>query len=665
LATARRQAPNDAYIDLVAGEAALAGDDAAAATQAFTSGVEHGGGARAQWGLSRALMVSDADSADAAIDQVLELSPGHLAARVAKAQRLLDAGHPEEALTFARQAAGLDPVGQETLNGSATDRSHAFTLAGQIHEGAGRRGQALRAYGAAISVEPFAVAALLGAGRVLQDERRFRDALGRFEVAQQAAEPGVTLPGATRPVLADAKLGAARAMLALERTQDAAAILNALATERPQDAEVLIARGQAEHALEQDDAAEQSFRAAIELAPDSFAGYLALAQLDFARDDPDGAAVTLAQARGHVPETAEVRRMTGESELARGNLSEAIREFRAALSLDAHDTGALFGLAVASRRDGHLADADRNLSRLAEQDVAYPGLALERGRLFEARGQAARAVRSYTRALAEHPEDVDLMMRLGAAQVSAGLVEEAQATLAGVLTQRRDSPEAIHFMGRVDYARGDLSRALERFARAVQLDPGRSEYHLWLARVSLDRNDLGKANEEISLALERDGSLGDAFWVRGRIRLRAGMVQDAIVDLTRALELAPGRFDAYADMGECHDQLGDRAAAIRDYERAIGHDGARGRWWYRLGRLRVDAGRQAEARAALVRAISSGDAESRAPAWLADAHRILGDLTRGSDRAGAIAHYRKYLELAPASAIDRAEVQQAVARLSR
>jgi len=440
LAKARREDANDAYVDLIAGEAALARGDASAAAEAFARGVEHGAAARAQWGLARALLASADEGAEAAVDQTLELSPGHLAARLAKAKLLLAAEHPDQALTFARQAAGLEPVGDETLTGSAPDRAAAFTLVGRIHEDGGRRGQAIRAYDAAISVQPFTVAALLGAGRVLYAERRFRDSLGRFEAAQQAAGPEEVLPGSSRPAVAEGKLGAARAMLALERTQDAAQILSALASEHPEDAEVLIARGQAEQALDQDEAAEQSFRHAIELSPESFAGYLALAQLDFARDDPDAAATVLAGAREHVPETAEVRRMIGESELARDNLGAAMREFRAALALDAHDTGALFGLSVASRRDGRLAEAERNLARLAEEDASYPGLALERGRLFEARGQAARAVRSYTRALAEHPDDLDLMLRLGAGQVAAGQVDDAEAMLQRVLAARRDSP---------------------------------------------------------------------------------------------------------------------------------------------------------------------------------------------------------------------------------
>jgi len=64
-----------------------------------------------------------------------------------------------------------------------------------------------------------------------------------------------------------------------------------------------------------------------------------------------------------------------------------------------------------------------------------------------------------------------------------------------------------------------------------------------------------------------------------------------------------------------------------------------------------------------VHAVTLGDAETRAPAWLADAHRLTGDLMRGSDRARALAHYRRYLELAPPSAIDRADVRAAVSQL--
>jgi tetratricopeptide (TPR) repeat protein len=178
--------------------------------------------------------------------------------------------------------------------------------------------------------------------------------------------------------------------------------------------------------------------------------------------------------------------------------------------------------------------------------------------------------------------------------------------------------------------------------------------------------DLGRALERVEQAITRDPSLGDAYWIRGRIRVRTGAVRDALTDLTRALELKPSRYEAYAAMGDAYDQLRRIGDAVRSYEQAVARDPERGEWWYRLGRLRMDSGNEGNASQALGRATALGEAESPRPGWLADAHRIQGDAMRlTGNRAGAVEHYRRYLEIAPPGAIDREEVEQNVEQLTR
>ena len=293
-----------------------------------------------------------------------------------------------------------------------------------------------------------------------------------------------------------------------------------------------------------------------------------------------------------------------------------------------------------------------------------PGLALERGLLFEAQGQSDRAVDFYRRALEERPDDANLLLRLGAAQVAAGQIDEAEQTLEQVQRQVSNSAEAEHFVGRVSFARGSYEEALRHFQRAVQLDPSRGEYWAYAAWAALETGRLGEALERANTAIQRDASLGDAYWIRGVVRLRTGAVRDALTDLERAIELRPARVEALASMGECYDQLRQLPAAISAYERAVGARDDAGEWWYRLGRLRLDSGRRADAAGALQRAALLGEAESPRPSWLADAHRVLGDAMRlGSERAGAIEHYRRYLELAPPTAIDREDVERQLASL--
>jgi tetratricopeptide (TPR) repeat protein len=228
-----------------------------------------------------------------------------------------------------------------------------------------------------------------------------------------------------------------------------------------------------------------------------------------------------------------------------------------------------------------------------------------------------------------------------------------------VLRQRPDSAEAEHFVGRLYRAKGDGPTAIQHLTRAADLDPQIAEYHLYLGWAQLESNQLGAASDEISAALEIDPQLPEAFLVRGLLGNRTGAVRDAKVDFERALALRPTLHEARAGLGDALDQLGDRPGAIRAYEAAVGADGTQAEWWYRLGRVRFDAGRSGEAVAALGRAIEFGGATERRPSWLPDAYRIRGEAHRlGGNRAGAIADYRRYLEIAPASALDREDVQE-------
>ena len=59
----------------------------------------------------------------------------------------------------------------------------------------------------------------------------------------------------------------------------------------------------------------------------------------------------------------------------------------------------------------------------------------------------------------------------------------------------------------------------------------------------------------------------------------------------------------------------------------------------------------------LERSIALGEARPIAPLWLSDAYRLLGEANRLTGRTSeAKKAYERFLEIAPAESIDRAEV---------
>jgi tetratricopeptide (TPR) repeat protein len=111
-------------------------------------------------------------------------------------------------------------------------------------------------------------------------------------------------------------------------------------------------------------------------------------------------------------------------------------------------------------------------------------------------------------------------------------------------------------------------------------------------------------------------------------------------------------------MGECHYQLGQTNEAIAALEKAVAGDPERAYWWYRLGRLQLDEGRLEPALASLTRAAELGEKAPQDAGWLADAHRLIGDIYyTQKKRQDAVVQYGRYLELAARDAIDRADVE--------
>ena len=278
-------------------------------------------------------------------------------------------------------------------------------------------------------------------------------------------------------------------------------------------------------------------------------------------------------------------------------------------------------------------------------------MAEQNGLLFEAQGDFKKAVDAYRAALKKDPGDNSLLLRLGAAQVSAGDYDTAEQTLAKVVREMPNSAEGEYFIGRIAFARGRTPDALTHFDRAVGLDGTRGEFHLYVARASLEMGNLGRTLDEVQAALGFDPNLGDAYWVRATVRLRMGAVKDALSDLNKALRLNPARTDAYAVQGDCYEQLRNLPGAIAAYRTALTRDPARGEWWYRSAMLQADSGNRAEADASVKRATESATDRS-VPVLAADSYRLAGENAEmKGDHTGRFALFKRYVEIAPPTAI--------------
>jgi tetratricopeptide (TPR) repeat protein len=646
-------------LQLLRGEVELGARDAAAAKTAFALAQGLGGGARAKFGTARALyLAGDFEGARKAVDETLTQSSEHPGALTLRA-RLRWEQSREDAAALSDLQLVLD--GPSRSKASPNELSVAYAAKGWVMFGRERPSEARTAFGEAVKLNQRNVWALVGQGEILFADGRFTEALTRFDEAVQK-EPGNV----------EGIVGSAKTKIQLERLKDAKEQLAAAFKANPKDARLALWLGKVEESLGNKTAAEQRYNDAIALADpkqvEAVRAYAALASLLASQGRASEAQAKLEQATAKLPPSATLERALGEVAAAQGHYEDAVSHFETALNRDPKDIGAQFRLAVTLRKMRKMTEAEAEFDKVIAADKDYPGLALERGILYEESGRVDKALEAFKSALAKAPGDLDLQLRVGASLAAIGAVDEAIPMIKKVMEQRTNSAEANHFMGRAYLKRGglDVPLAMKYLSRAVELDPNRAEYHLYVAWAANDSNpaQLGLARAHVDKALGLDRLLADAYWQRGVVERRQGAIEDALKDLKRALELKPSRNEAHAMLAECYEEKNDIGTALAEWARAIGNDDKQPFWRYRYGKLLLDRGNAQDAAKHLTYAVNEGATLQPRPGWFPSAQfEVAEAMRRTGRRQDAVEHYKLFLQLSSSNNPDRKDALRYVKEL--
>jgi predicted Zn finger-like uncharacterized protein len=627
---------------LLRAELELRAKNAKAAVAAWESARSYGRSARLDYGLARAKHAAgDGLGAQAWAETVLKEHPQHVGARLLVARLSLGSRESE-----ARALTLLDSIIKDSKSSSPDELVQAYSLLGSLHLGRSRISAAEAAFTEALKINPKAARALVGLGDSLYRAGRYSEAEARFKAGAEA-DPDDLL----------AKLGVAKSKLGLERVQEASLLLKKLRETNPTSPLVGYWYGRVQEALGARDLAQAAYRDVLKVAPADPASadvYIALAMLLNQQGRGEEAQKTLDSAKELMPKVTGVWRALGDVAQSQGRYKEALSHFQHAAALDPDDLGAKFRIGGALRRDGQFDEALKSFEAVAAIDKDYPGLALERGLVFEATGHLKEALKEYEDQLAKAPNDPDLMQRVGCTRVAANRPEGAEELLRKVLSQRPSSAETHHCLGRAVLLQGTrLADALRLLERAVELDPNRAEYFLYVGTAANEAGNVPKAEKALAEALRLDQGLADAYWQRGVLRQRQGAVRDAVADLTKALALRPTRHEAHAALADAYYDLGREVDAMREWQLAIQALPDNATWRFRYGKL-LGANRQNEAAIEqLTKALTLVEGVEPPPAWRWEAHHTLARALGANPEA--IKHWEGFLRLGPRNSPYRAE----------
>jgi len=641
-------------IAFLRGELELKAKDAAAATKAFSRALQIAPSARAHYGLARSYILGpDRAKVLVEIAATLAATPNHPGALILKAAIDWADDRSDSAVID-----GLKPLldGPAKATASAAELSRAYTLYGLAQASRGDVGAARTAFEAALKLDSTNGEALLGQGEVFFADGRYTEALSRFDTAVQA-DP--TNPGA---IIADAK-----AKLALERLSDAKTQLAAAQKAMPKDPQLTYWLGRAEEAIGNKKGAEEAYVGAIGLMTlkdrDAIQPYVALSTLLAGQGRASEASARLNEARAKLPDSAAMQRALGEVAAAQGLFDEAVGHYQSAATKDPHDLRSLFLLGETYLRMRRLDEATAQFDKVAAADRDYPNLAMRRGELLEQSGHVDQALQQFKAALDRAPKDLDLQLRVGAAYVGIGRGEDAYKILKPVYDERNNSAEVNHYLGRALLLEGGahLVEAKRYLAKAVDVEPTRAQYHLYLAWVGTESQDWKLAEIEVGKAIALDQLSGDAYWQRAVIEEVHGAVDDAIKDATRALELHPSRIEAHATLAKCYADKNLTEKALAEWSLATSHGTEHPDWEFLFGRLLYDHGNIGQAKAHVLAAAKAGENMQPTPIWLAQVEYMTASaLLKEGNKVDAKEHFIRFMDTAELSNPDRRDAVQAL-----
>src|SRR6266404_3396200 len=233
-----------------------------------------------------------------------------------------------------------------------------------------------------------------------------------------------------------------------------------------------------------------------------------------------------------------------------------IVEFRKATELDPGLAVAHQFLGYALLAQGYAAEAIPHLEKVGAQDAL--GIAqIETGRLSE-------AVANFNAALAQRPDDTDLLYYLGHA---SGLL--SKSAIDTLIAAHPDSARAHQALAENYFVLRQMPQAEREYREALRLRPDLPGLHLELGKVYANSAQWPKAEAEFRAETKLRPGNAEAAYRLGAALLQQGKATEALEELKRANDRKPDMPETLYSLGKAASLSGDAQTAEKAWTRVI------------------------------------------------------------------------------------------------
>ncbi|HVS33978.1 MAG TPA: tetratricopeptide repeat protein [Gemmataceae bacterium] len=239
------------------------------------------------------------------------------------------------------------------------------------------------------------------------------------------------------------------------------------------------------------------------------------------------------------PSAAAIHNNLGVALYSKGRWSEAIQEYRYALEIDPKQAAAHTNLGNALQAKGQLDEAIEEQQRALEIDPKLATAHFNLGLALYARGRFDEAIQAYRTALEIDPNGSEAHNSLGAALYAKGRSDEAIPEYYRALEIDSKNAQAHFNLGNALKDKDRLDEAIPEYRRALEIDSNFAQAHSNLGAALYQKDELTEAIQELQRAVEIDPKLSLCHANLGGALLRLGRFAEARESTRRCLELLP------------------------------------------------------------------------------------------------------------------------------
>ena len=278
-----------------------------------------------------------------------------------------------------------------------------------------------------------------------------------------------------------------------------------------------------------------------------------------------------------------------------GKYEQAIAHYKSALALDPALPGVRLNFGLAYLKLNWAEEAATQFERAVKAEPASFQARVLLGMSYYACRRFADAAAQLQRASSQQPDNTELRFKLAQSYLWSQQYEAAKREFQFLLKQNPDSAPVHMLLGEVLDAAGHQEQATEELEAAVKASSVEPEAHFGLGYLYWKQKRYEEARREFQAELANQPEHVQALTYLADSEMHAGDEAAAEPHLRRALALDPKTRLAQLDLGIVLAGRQEWEQAAAQFREAIRLDPSKPDAHYRLGRVWLSLGREAEA----------------------------------------------------------------------